>query len=206
MSILLIIIETTILIVFFIYFFINFKKISTHDRNNIRKKLSKILKVGDKIQIGENTVVFGDSFEKIDKEVGRISGNVKVIEDDSEKILYDINDLKKISNTIRSIEGIAKTLEEIANQTNILALNAKIESARVGESKGLNSVATEINKLAKNAGEASEFLSQTLTLTAEIKAAMGEIVSLENRISVNQEEIRKGQKIITDIISHGEME
>lgn len=64
---------------------------------------------------------------------------------------------KNINESATQIGGIIKTIEDIAFQTNILALNASVESARAGSlGKGFAVVATEVRNLAAKSAQAAQ--------------------------------------------------
>ena len=69
-----------------------------------------------------------------------------------------------LSNTLQQIKNNLSVVEDIAEQTNMLALNASVEAARAGEhGKGFAIVAGEIRKLSEEAKETTAKIENMLT-------------------------------------------
>lgn len=102
---------------------------------------AKLKAVRDSSIVGIDTVL---------KEAELLDGIAKNLSASAEQI-------KALENLSTEIDQIADSVKRIANQTNMLSLNAAIEAARAGENgKGFHVVATEVGQLANQSKDSAE--------------------------------------------------
>ncbi len=113
------------------------------------------------------------------KAAEHVSSGMKHIE---ESISSLSNQIMQTDEAIEQIGSMVEMIVNVADETNLLSLNASIEAARAGEAgKGFAVVADQIGKLAVSSSTAADDISK---LTEEIKNAMNQAIEkMEESVS-----------------------
>ncbi len=133
-----------------------------------------------------------------------------VIKGDAEKGSRQMDDMmtavKDIYDSSQDIEKVIKVIDDIAFQTNILALNASVEAARVGpQGKGFAVVAEEVRSLAAKSASAAKD-TEGLIAASLVKAEAGVSIAQETAASLTEivEGINESSELVARIAESSE--
>lgn len=125
------------------------------------------------------------------------------IRNSNEQMMELLSVVKEIEEMSEDIRKIVKTIDGIAFQTNILALNASVEAARAGETgRGFAVVADEVGNLAARSGEESkktaELVQKCIDAISNAKACADSTFESLNSIVQDSAEISQAFNAISE--------
>ncbi|MEX0604674.1 MAG: methyl-accepting chemotaxis protein [Marinobacter sp.] len=130
----------------------------------------------------------------------------------SETVQTTSTDIAELGKNSQQISTIINVIREIADQTNLLALNAAIEAARAGEQgRGFAVVADEVRSLAERTSKSTDEIArmiETLQKGAEhavkgMEGAVGLVeggVGMVNQAGTSMDDIRKSAEQVLEVV------
>ncbi|MDE7169154.1 MAG: methyl-accepting chemotaxis protein [Mucispirillum sp.] len=153
--------------------------------------------------LNQNQTIVDDTVEYAKngkKQLSELKVSMEKIHNDADSLSNTINTL---ANSSAEIGNIVTVINDIADQTNLLALNAAIEAARAGEAgRGFAVVADEVRKLAERTQKAtSEVTAIVSTLQNEAESASNAMVQEAERVKEGVLNIEETEAVFNSIFS-----
>lgn len=167
----------------------------------------------------ENVIAMGNMIEDTNAEAERLNGNaqqMKYSSDQAMQILKELNEINdrtkqsieevytqtNITNeSVQKIKEATVLIASIAEETNLLSLNASIEAARAGEQgKGFAVVASQIQKLAEQSNESASQIDEiTNALISDSTKSVETIAQVRDIMNEQSEKMEKTDSMFRQV-------
>lgn len=169
----------------------------------------------------EHMRLMGDNITETSAEVEALNSNAAFMHESSEKAAETLANLQRINGEVEQIIGEVQEqtnrtndsvqqiykatafIASIAEETDLLSLNASIEAARSGESgRGFAVVAEQIKKLSEQSNQSSSEIEETAMMLSEDSQKAVEIMQKMQEIIVSQSEsMQDTQKVVEEVVA-----
>lgn len=134
--------------------------------------------------IGRSVSEMSEAIREISERISSTADQAKDSEQAARRATQSVNTLKESS---ANIDRVINLIQDLAEQTNLLALNATIEAARAGEAgRGFAVVASEVKSLANETGRATKGINESI---ASIQHNINDVVEAISGISKSASEV-----------------
>lgn len=169
----------------------------------------------------EHMQIMGADITETASEIGMLDANAAAMQKSSEKAVDTLANLRRINDeverfieeirmqtnrtneSVQQIHQATSFISSIAEETNLLSLNAAIEAARAGESgRGFAVVADQIQKLADQSSQSSLKIEDTSRKLIEDSAKAVEIMQqMQGIITSQSESMQDTQSIVKEVLA-----
>jgi methyl-accepting chemotaxis protein len=145
-------------------------------------------------QIAENAQMVAGIAEQTLTSTREGEGSIKAFMESMEKVRHnatEVNDaISKLSRRVERIGTVVEVIDEIADRSDLLALNAALEGAKAGDAgRGFSIVAAEMRRLAENVMESTKEIKNLITEIREATQAAKEASDGNKRMAAEGEKL-----------------
>jgi methyl-accepting chemotaxis protein len=151
-----------------------------------------------------------DEVAEITHDADEIAGEVQQSAERTQEVMEDVaasagevaEDVNALRDRIDEVDEIVEVIHDIAEQTNMLALNASIEAARAGEEgEGFAVVADEVKALAEESQErATEIEDMVARIKSDTRETVESLQETNDRVEQGIEQVTRAAEDLTDVV------
>lgn len=172
-------------------------KTTSHTVNEMGERITEAFQETE--ALNQNASEMKNSSIKAEETLKQLQDSNAMVENSVEQIAEQTN---KTNESALKIQKATDIISSIAEETNLLSLNAAIEAARAGESgRGFAVVASQIQKLAEQSSQSSLTIQEvTNALIEDSNAAVAMMQNVQETISRQSENMENTKEIIGEVM------